>query len=1253
VIRRPVVIGAVAAAVLVGAVQGLSYWLGGGSGAASASVGTLAAAAISAPASSTGTVPLAWQTQAAMTPSGAVSGVTYTVERRLGAGSFAPVSAGPCAGALPYGTASCADAPDVSGLYRYRVVARFSTAWTAVSNEVAVNVVVDTSAPATTLSFPLDGTTYSALGFSVGCLPTGLCGTATDATGVAVVRVSVQKAGGGYWTGTSFSGFSELFLDANLLVPGGTSTNWSFPLSATLDGRYTVHVQARDSIGNDSSPVTTSTATFVVDVVGPTTTLATTPASPDGANGWFRQSSVGFTLSATDPSPGSGVSEVEYALDGGAAQTYSGAGSIAVQGDHTLAYWAVDSLGNAEAPHSVHLKLDNVSPVTTIAFAPSTPNGSNGWYTSAPTFSLSATDASSGVATTYYRVDGGSATAYVGPVAVPEGQHTVSYWSSDSAGNTETTHTTSTVKVDTVRPSTTISTTPGAPDGSNGWFKQASVQFSLNGSDATSGISSRRYTVDGGAAQTYSTPVTVTGQGVHTVAYWSLDNAGNVEATNTTTIRLDNVVPTTTLTTSPATADGSNGWFRQTSVGVTLAANDAISGVGSTSYTVDGGATQAYAGVFAVATPGDHTITYWSTDNAGNVESVRTAHVKLDAAAPSTALATTPPSPDGANGWFTSTVSFALSANDAASGVASRFYKLDGGATQTYSSGVALTQGDHTIEYWSTDNAGNVEGHSTTHVKLDTVSPVTTLATTPGSPDGANGWFKQASVSFTLAATDATSGVGTRLYTIDGGAQQTYTAPVAVATQGDHVVTYWSVDNAGNAETVHTTHVKLDNVAPTVAVTLTAAGSAALGGTTVVYRQNDGTAANRTFRLRATVSDGTSQPASASFPAIGGTGWTHAAEGPVTTPGSGVYESSAFTWTTSASNPPAYTVSVADQAGNTGSQGITFASDVTPPANAFALGASPVGALLSGSTVYFRSGAAGSFTLVDTTTDAGSGPASVAFPAIATTGWTHGAETVTSGTGTAPTIAYTSSQYSWTAGAGTPLAGPRTFTATDRVGNASTTVLDFIPDNAGPAGGALTVNGTAASAAGTSSVDPDGSFTIGTRTDYSDAGAGLASSVLTRETATLAADGTTCGTFGSPATISGTPPQTGLAEGCYRYTLTGADRLGNTSSITTTVKVDTTSPTVTLTSVQDGPGQHKIVFGTTTELTGTITITIRRYLFGFLLVDTSSYTVTLASPWSFETGNVGGLSTYTAQAQQTDAAGNTSALSNILTFSGN
>jgi hypothetical protein len=357
-----------------------------------------------------------------------------------------------------------------------------------------------------------------------------------------------------------------------------------------------------------------------------------------------------------------------------------------------------------------------------------------------------------------------------------------------------------------------------------------------------------------------------------------------------------------------------------------------------------------------------------------------------------------------------------------------------------------------------------------------------------------------------------------------------------------------------------------------------------------------------------------------------------------------VYDSSPFTWSSGSASPSGYTFTVADQAGNTASTTLTFASDVTPPTGTLTLGPSPVGALLSGTTLYVRTGAAGSFTLVDSVTDTGSGPASASFPAVTTSGWSHAAETVTAGTGTQPTIAYASTQYAWPAGAGSP--SSTTVTSADRVGNSSQSTLAVVVDNTGPTGGALRVNGVDATGAGSVSTDGDGTFALGPRTDYgADAGSGFASSVLTRQQATLTGD--SCGTFGDPTTITGTPAQAGLGDGCYRYTLTGTDRLGNTSSIATTVKVES-PPVVTLDSVTDGGGHRELFNGTTSKLSGTITIQVT---WAGFVVQTYTFAAT-ASPWTFESDVWDLLMgvTYTARVRQVDAAGNSSGWSDPFTF---
>jgi hypothetical protein len=71
----------------------------------------------------------------------------------------------------------------------------------------------------------------------------------------------------------------------------------------------------------------------------------------------------------------------------------------------------------------------------------------------------------------------------------------------------------------------------------------------------------------------------------------------------------------------------------------------------------------------------------------------------------------------------------------------------------------------------------------------DNTPPVTTCSIT--------GTYEK---TITLSATDDMSGVQYTNYKLDNGAWTQYTEPIVVYTVGDHIVYYYSVDNAGNVE---------------------------------------------------------------------------------------------------------------------------------------------------------------------------------------------------------------------------------------------------------------------------------------------------------------------------------------------------------------------------------------------------------------------------------------------------------------------
>ena len=233
-----------------------------------------------------------------------------------------------------------------------------------------------------------------------------------------------------------------------------------------------------------------------------------------------------------------------------------------------------------------------------------------------------------------------------------------------------------------------------------------------------------------------------------------------------------------------------------------------------------------------------------------------------------------------------------------------------------------------------------------------------------------------------------------------------------------------------------------------------------------------------------------------------------------------------------------------DNVGNTASVSTTVKVDTTAPNAPTGFGFTGLSNAYypgSGTTVYFKGGTTGGFTVTASgSTDADTGLTGYTYGTIAGSGWSDA-----------------SGVYGFTAASPT---GTGTVTASNPAGLTSAgTTFTAQNDSTAPTGGAFTANGTVATGVGSSSYLTSGTtLTLSGRTDYSDAGSGIASSTLTIQSATLS--GNTCGSYGSTTPISGTTSQTVAGGNCYLLTLTGTDFVGNTATISTVVKVDTTAP---------------------------------------------------------------------------------------------
>ena len=288
--------------------------------------------------------------------------------------------------------------------------------------------------------------------------------------------------------------------------------------------------------------------------------------------------------------------------------------------------------------------------------------------------------------------------------------------------------------------------------------------------DPVSGIAATYYTTDGteptptnhtGVGPNYPDGITrfsLLGQGNYIVKFFSVDNNGNTEFTKTKTIGLDNIAPVTTITITPS-ADVETDWYRSNTL-ITLASFDAISGVANIKYKWDSGPEQIYVAPFSIPSVGIHTLFYYASDNAGNIENIHTQFFKFDDTAPIT-------QDDAPQDLQKKPVIVSFFSSDDISGVANTYYNLVGGDPSTPGTSVQLTT-TTTIKYKSVDNAGNVEAIKQVTVKIfiDNVGPET-YASESIPINGTNGWYKS-TPTITLTAVDH-SGISRIDYKLNPG----------------------------------------------------------------------------------------------------------------------------------------------------------------------------------------------------------------------------------------------------------------------------------------------------------------------------------------------------------------------------------------------------------------------------------------------------------------------------------------------------
>jgi len=158
-------------------------------------------------------------------------------------------------------------------------------------------------------------------------------------------------------------------------------------------------------------------------------------------------------------------------------------------------------------------------------------------------------------------------------------------------------------------------------------------------------------------------------------------------------------------------------------------------------------------------------------------------------------------------------VTVTLTISDDTSGPEAIFYQVDGAGWVSETQAVEVVfvdDGQHLLEYYGQDVAGNIGARQELLLPIDTQPPSTAYLLT--GDEGLDGWYTSA-VTVTLLPTDTVSGIAATYHRLNDGVWEVGTDFVIVQ-EGAHTLEFYSVDSQGNEEQWFPVTLKIDIHAP-------------------------------------------------------------------------------------------------------------------------------------------------------------------------------------------------------------------------------------------------------------------------------------------------------------------------------------------------------------------------------------------------------------------------------------------------------
>ncbi len=634
-------------------------------------------------------------------------------------------------------------------------------------------------------------------------------------------------------TGSGEAGSTITILDHGTTVVGTTTVlanrSWSVTVAPTAQGVHVLSARDTDAAGNFTNA--SGTVRYNLDSIAPTITPATTgglTSNPSQTiSGTISDAHLGTTIAIRDN--GTGALLATATID----TTNHWTANITLTGDgvHTLRLVSTDTAGNTATLLAPVFDLDTTTPVTVITSPAVITNH-------APVVTGTVADAHPGSIVSLF--DNGSAT----PIAtatvlangtwstavtlVGEGNHSLVARNTDLLGFTGSSA--AVVEVyDITLPVVAITSAA---------VLTASASQLITGTASDLHLGSTVFIYDNGSATalgsatvlgdgTWSTTVTLLGDGNHSLVARNTDAAGNIGSSNTVVDVLDTTAPVVVTTTLPVITNVAaqllSGTVADAHPGSTVAIYDNGGSTPLATATLDG--LGAWSTTVTLAGEGPHSLVVRNVDAVGNAGNSTAIIDIYDITAPAIVI--------GTAGGLINQRSQLITGTATDANPTTTVHILDGAteigtttvlANGSWSTTVTLLdlQGTHSLAATETDLAGNPGTSAAVLYTLDTIAPVVAITTAGGLTNSPAqviaGNVDLDDVGSTVHVLDGATEIGTATVQADGSWTTTVTLALV---QGLHSITATDTDPATNLGTSNTIAFTLDTVAPALVIATT------------------------------------------------------------------------------------------------------------------------------------------------------------------------------------------------------------------------------------------------------------------------------------------------------------------------------------------------------------------------------------------------------------------------------------------------